>query len=101
MSLFVVYGDEEVAASYTRLAQHRKGGGVALDGNQVSQTAQLAQRLGVLINHSDVVTITTQHTRQVATHLAYSRNYNFHYILYYFSAVPKCSSADVVNRLSK
>ena len=33
MSLFVIYGDEEVAASYTRLAQHRKGGGVALNGD--------------------------------------------------------------------
>ena len=43
---------------------------VTLDGNEIRQVAEFVQRLAVAVDNGDIVAITTQHTRQVATHLS-------------------------------
>ena len=76
--LVVIDGDEQIAPTHARLAQHGESRGVALDRNQVGEAAQLVQRLGVAVDHRDVVTVSAQHARQMAAHLSYARNYYLH-----------------------
>ena len=41
----------------------------AIDGDQIGHSLQLVERLHVAVDNRNIVAATTQHTRQVATHL--------------------------------
>ncbi len=76
--LLVVDGDEEVAATHRSPAQGSEGGGIALDGDDVGQTAHLREELLVAVDDGDVVAVAAQHPGQMAAHLARTRYHDFH-----------------------
>ena len=86
--LLVVDGDEEVALAHRGLAQHGKGGRVALDRNDVGQAAHVGQQLLVGVDDGDVVAVSAQHLGQMAPHLAGSRNDDSHRFDFWPDAAP-------------
>ena len=72
-----VYRDKEVALTNSRLTQHRELCSVALDSNHIYKVTRLGQRLRVYIGYSNIVTITTEHTSKVCTHISST---SYHYL---------------------
>ena len=76
--LLVVYGDEQVALADRSAAQHGEGRRVALDRDDVGQARDLGQGLRIAVHDGDLMAVAAQHAGQMASHLAGSRNDDFH-----------------------
>ena len=76
--LLVVHGDKEVALAHGGTPQDGHGGRITLDGDHIGQVGNLLQELRVAVHHRNIVVVTTQHARQMATHLASTCNNDLH-----------------------